>query len=118
MALRFEVYDGLELEGTVFRIVSACPPTIDDFRSYADLGRAFPSYHMFRATGVSMYLTQSSAEDANARFNLGDCIAELELRDNRNLWALTGGRDHITVWATPTVLLNRVVRCAEDRRGR
>jgi hypothetical protein len=111
---RFVVYDGLALDHTVFRIVASCPPTLDDFKSYYELGRGFTSYQMFRATGVSMFLTEEDAGAANRKFRLGTGIAEVDLRDNRNMWSPTGSHGHITVWATPPVLLNRVVRCAEE----
>jgi hypothetical protein len=101
----------MALSATVFRIVPACPPTLEDFRSYFELGRYFASYQMFRATGVSMFLTKEEAKEANAKFLLGNGIAELDLRDNRNLWAPSGSHGHITVWATPAALLDCVVTC-------
>jgi hypothetical protein len=108
---KFVVYDGMALETTVFRIVVSCPATLEDFQSYYELGRTFTSYQMFKATGVSMFITKEDAKRANQKFRLGGAIAELELRDNRNMWAPTGSSGHITVWATPPALLDSVVTC-------
>ena len=109
---KYVVFDGDALDGTVYRIVAQCPPTRDDFRSYADLGRAFPTHQFFRATGVSMHLTRGHADAANRRFKLGAAIAELDARDNRVLWAVTDApHGHITVWAPPDALLGFVTDC-------
>lgn len=109
---RYVVFGGDALAGPVYRIVAQCPPTQEDFRPYAELGRMFPSYHFFRATGVSMHLTLEDAQAANRKFNLGPSIAELDIRDNRVLWALTDERHgHITVWAASAALVSYVTNC-------
>ena len=112
MALKYEVFDGSDLPGPVYRIVERCPPTAEDFRSYAETDRSYSSYAQFRATGISAYLTLEGARAANAKFSLGGGIATLDLNDNRVVWAKTGHRDHITAWATSAVFLECVLTCA------
>jgi hypothetical protein len=109
---RYVVYDGTALPGPVFRVVQTCPPTESDFRSYVDLGRVVQTYHWFRATAVSFFISLDAAENANRQYSLGPAIAELDLRDNRILWSDTGGLPgHISVWATPAALLTFVTTC-------
>lgn len=108
---RYAIFDGLALEDPVYRIVDACPPSEDDFRSYTDLGRTFPSWNFFRATGVSCYLTLEDARDANQKFNLGSAAAEVDIRDNRIFWCKSGGPGHITVWAPAAALFSFVTSC-------
>ncbi len=47
------------------------------------------------------------------RVALGRGVAVVDLRDEAILWVASGGRDHITVWAPPAVLVDRVVQCDE-----
>lgn len=110
---KYAVYPGTALKGSVYRAVENDPPVEDDFRSYAFAGRAYPAKDFFRATGVSMFTTRKGVERARRHWRLGDHIAELDMReDELVLWAKTGGYDHITVWAPPSVLLTYVVNCA------
>lgn len=112
MPPRYVIYPGTELERAVFRVVGNNPPKEDDFLAYAFAARSYPAKDFFRATGVSMFLTKKAAERGQAKWGLGNYIAELDLRaDDLVLWSKTGGYDHITVWAPPAVLLTYLVNC-------
>ena len=109
MEPKFVVYEGTALGHIAFRIVGRNPPTEDDFRSYAAMGRNVPERDFFRATGVSMYRSLAAAERANARYKLGGThYAEVDIGDSTILFAETGGSEHITVWAPPSLFLQRV----------
>ena len=112
---KFVVYDGMALEASVWRIVPSDTPTLDDFRSYLQLGRAVVDHQFFRATGISLYESLEAARSANRRFKLGPWIAEMRLSDPRYLWSMTSGHGHITAWGNPPSFLNSVVQCVEDR---
>ena len=110
---KYTIYDGLALDANVWRITSDVL-SADDFMSYVALGRKVQSYNFFRATSVSLYLTRQGAIDANRMFNLGKThLAELDLYDKRIMLAKTGGPDHISVWAPPSVLYSSVVNFEE-----
>lgn len=109
---RFVVYDGTALDNPIYRVVGGCPPTEEDFLSYGFAGRTYPAKNLFRATGVSMFLTRKAATTARRRWHLGQAVAELDVQgDDLLMWARTGGKDHITVWAPPGVLLGYVGSC-------
>ena len=68
MAKVLEIHPATHLEGTVWRAVASDPPRIEDFRSYADLGRDLPTAQYLRLTSVSMFLSRSQLEAAQARY--------------------------------------------------
>lgn len=109
----FLVYDGSALTGLVYRIVKRCPPTLDDFRSYEELGIPYDRRDFFKGVGVSMHTTRERAIAVARRFGHGHGIAALELRSTRSVWARTGARGHVTAWAPPGLLLEAVVQCEE-----
>ncbi len=101
------VYAGDALEGLVYRIVERCPPTTDDFLSYEALGKHYDRRDFFKGTGLSMH-TSGAAASRIARVYR---VARLDIRQPEIVWASTGGRDHITVWAPAETLLGCVVQC-------
>ena len=106
----YEVFVGTDLEAPVYRVVRLCPPSEEDFWSYAALGQAFSAKAFFRATSVSMYLDEGRARRLIPR--LGNAVAMLDLADKRVFWALTNERTgHLSVWAEPRVLLGLVLNC-------
>jgi hypothetical protein len=108
------VFDGSALEIVLYRIVERCPPTLDDFRSYEELGRSYDRRDFILGIGVSMHTSRGRAIRIARRFGHGRGTAELDLRASAIAWARTGasGR-HVTVWAPPELLLEAVVQCAE-----
>ena len=97
------------LTRTLFRIVSAAKPTVDDFRPS---GRVAPNQKedtQRLRDGVSMLKTLAQARRRARALAMGDYIAEVELpmtiRAERTL-----SRGHHTVWAAPDVLLGLVTR--------
>lgn len=108
---KFLIYESTALEATVFRAIVAPPATYHDFRSYADLGRNAPWAHFFRLHGVSMYQTLPQAKKAASDYELGDVIAEVDLRlDRRICFVLTNPRSgHLEVWAHPYRLSELIV---------
>ena len=42
-----------------------------------------------------------------------NAVATLDLRNTPIVWARTGGRGHVTVWAPPELLLRALVQCDE-----
>jgi hypothetical protein len=107
----FAVYDGVNLDGLVFRAVHACPPNVDDFRSHESLGLPYPRARFVRATGISVFRTRTALDRVRRRFGLGPCTAALDLATHVVAWTEAGRPDHLTVWADPAVLLERVVQC-------
>jgi hypothetical protein len=107
------VFDGLALESLLHRIVWRCPPTLEDFCSYEVLGRPYNRRDFFRGIGVSMHVTRKRAIAIARHFDVGRGVAEVDLRGLPVAWARTGGRDHVTVWAPPELLLRAVVQCDE-----
>lgn len=107
----YEVFAGFNLSGPAYRIVRACPPTVDDFMSYEALGRRYNRRDFFRGVGVSMYARQNAAVGAARRFRLGHWIATIDLASDGIVWSPTSRFGHLTVWAPPEVLLERVVQC-------
>lgn len=108
---RYEVYSGTELEGYAFRIVRACPPSLEDFVSYEALGKAYDRRDFFKGTGVSMHTSKGRSWRVARTYGVGNAVATLDIRDREIVWARTGGRDHVTVWAPAERLLGRVVEC-------
>jgi hypothetical protein len=104
---RLEVYPSTRLAGVVYRAVAQVPPSADDFKSYADLGRTVPSAHYLRLTAVSMYQTLEDLERACRRYGLPEATVALDLRrDPRVTYALTNPRTgHLAVWGPPEALL-------------
>jgi hypothetical protein len=100
-----------ELSSTVFRAVASSPPTIEDFRSYADRGLATPTMDYLRASTVSMFLTRGGLESVRHAYGLPPETAELELRHDKKIrWAVTDEETgHIEVLAPSEVLLGCVV---------
>jgi hypothetical protein len=111
----FLVYDGTALDGLLYRATAECPPTLDDFRSHESLGLPYPQSLFIRATGISVYRTRKELERSRVRFDLGPATAAMELHTADVAWTETGRRGHITVWAPPRLLLQRVVQCDHDR---
>jgi len=109
----FLVFDGTALEGLLYRIVERCPPTLGDFRSYEALGRPYDRRAFFKGVGVSMHTTRERSEKVARRYRRGRRVATVDLRGASVAWARTGGRDHLTVWAPPELLLRAVVQCDE-----
>ena len=66
-----------------------------------------------RGVGVSMHVTRKRAVGIARHFDVGRGVAEVDLRGSTIAWARTGGRDHVTVWAPPELLLRAVVQCGE-----
>ena len=108
------VYDETALDGLLYRIVKRCPPTLDDFRSYEALGERYDQRDFFRGTGISLQVTPGRARAIARRYQRGKGIATLDLRHSPIAWAKTGGRQHVTVWAPPELLLESVVQCVDD----
>jgi len=111
----FLVYSAADLDGVVYRAVSACPPTLDDFRSYVELGVPHRSRQRFRATGISVARDRQALHRRIERFRLGPAVATLDLQGTDAVWTESGGRSHLTVWLPAADLLERVVQC--DDRG-
>jgi hypothetical protein len=105
------VYPGEALDGLVYRIVERCPPAANDFRSYEALGKPYDRRDFFKGTGVSMHTSKTRSARIARTYGVGAAIAALDVRHLSVVWARTGGRDHITVWAPAEVLLGCVVQC-------
>jgi hypothetical protein len=107
----FLVYGAEALDGLVCRIVERCPPTEEDFLSYEALGRRYGQRDFFKGTGVSMHTSSAASWRIARLFRVGGAVATLDIRETAVVWAHTGGRDHITVWAPASTLLGCVVQC-------
>ncbi len=57
-----------------------------------------------------MLRSRTTAVSLARRFGLGSATAVLDLRIGAVVWAASGGREHITVWAPADLLLSRVVQ--------
>ncbi len=88
---------------------------MDDFRSHEALGLPYPRALFVRATGISVYTDRGALDRVRHRFRLGACTAVLELRTPEVAWAETGRHGHLTVWADPAVLHERVVQCDDGQ---
>ena len=107
----FLVYGAEALDCLVCRIVERCPPTLKDFLSYEALGRRYDQRDCFKGTGVSMHTSRAASWRIARLFQVGDAVATLDIREAAVVWAQTGGREHITVWAPASTLLECVVQC-------
>jgi hypothetical protein len=107
----FLIYAGAALGGLLYRVVSRCPPTLEDFSSYESLGVPYNKRHFFLATGVSMLMTRQAAITLARRHDLGDAIAVVDPGAEGVTWTRSGGPRHVTEWATPEILLGRVLEC-------
>jgi hypothetical protein len=97
-----------------YRLVQTSPPTVDDFRSHAALGKALLTTDLARrrmVEGVSVYATLAQARrNARAFPGHGSYIAELAIYDDTPAIVERTGRqpgDH-TIWADPAELLRCV----------
>jgi len=107
----FLVYSGNALNGLAYRIVQRCPPVATDFLSYEALGKPYDRRDFFKGTGISMHTSKAQSRRIAQTYGTGAGIAFLDLRHPSVVWARTGGRDHITVWASEDVLLAGVLEC-------
>jgi hypothetical protein len=100
-----------ELEGAVFRAVESSPPTVEDFRSYADMDRVTPTMDYLRASTVSMFLTRDGLEMVREDYGLPTHTAEVDLRKDKQIrWAITDEETgHIEVIGPSDVLHKCVV---------
>ena len=109
----FLIYAASELDGVVYRAVSRCPPTLEDFRSYVELGRGYAVRNHFRATGISVSHDLETLLAQARKYGLSRKIAVLDLGRTEAVWASSGGKEHITVWAPAAILLSQVVQCVD-----
>ena len=58
-----------------------------------------------------MHTTRERSLAVSRRYRKGGAIAEIDVRGTPVAWAETGGRQHVTVWAPPELLLEHVVQC-------
>ena len=107
------VYEGRDLDGPLYRIVKRCPPTLEDFLSYEELGKPYIRRRYFRGIGVSMFRSARRAEAVARRYGHGNAVATVDLACDGVVWSPTRDPDHVTVWAPPELLLTRVVQCVE-----
>ena len=105
------VYSGNALDGLAYRIVRRCPPVANDFLSYEALEKPYDRRDFFKGTGLSMHTSKSQSLRIAQTYGVGAGIAVVDLRHGAIVWATTGGRHHITVWAPADVLLARVLEC-------
>jgi len=101
-----------------YRVVRNNPPTIDDFKSLAALGRSVPpnvSLEVREAwQAVSVFVTrEGAARQARANASrgrpLGDYIAELRIPPDAPVRTDDPRADgHLNLWAEPAVLLAAV----------
>jgi hypothetical protein len=100
-----------------FRIVSANPPTMDDFRSNEAKGRPLSRPTAERQElwrGLSAYSTLARARVTAARYPVhGSFIAELLIEDDSPIAVKkTLGVEHYTLWGEPADFLRAVVSVA------
>ena len=99
----------------LYRIVHTESPTVDDMKSYAELG--IPLRHdsqeaRRKAKGVSMFDSLEQARrQARGKPWLGDAhIAEIVFPADRFQFEKSGGRGHYTVWGNAHDILGYVTR--------
>lgn len=96
---------------TLYRIVRTNPPTVDDMRSYAELGipllRDDPESRRL-ARGISLFDSLRQARHlAHRKRWLGNAfIAELAIPVGSFQLERTGGRGHYTLWGDPHAILS------------
>jgi hypothetical protein len=102
---------------TVYRIVRTDPPTLADFLSDAELGRAsFKDTEDVRRlrSGRSVYATEAQARRKARRYPiLGRYIAAVVLPDDQSIWierTIPSSAGHYTLWGDAALLLTVVVR--------
>ena len=105
------MFDGRDIDGPVYRVVQRCPAVLEDFLSYEVLGRRYDRRDFLRGSGISMTVSKDRAVEVARRFGLGTATATLDLQVDGVVWATSGRPGHITVWATPELLLARVLEC-------
>jgi hypothetical protein len=108
----FLICGGDDLDGLAYRIVERCPPRLEDFLTYQQLGRSFAPRKQFQASGLSLYTTFAGAASAARRFGIGSAVASLELI-RPVMWTPSTHGDHITAWAPASTLLRLVLQCEE-----
>ncbi|MFZ4789766.1 MAG: hypothetical protein ACOYMW_02505 [Candidatus Competibacteraceae bacterium] len=92
--------DAEDADGKVYRLVRSDPPTINDFRSHAELGKMLKAPPCLRH-GLSTFRRY---EDAHHQRDLlpmlGDRIAAAELKPEHGKTKLTSGKQptHTTWW--------------------
>jgi hypothetical protein len=91
---------------TVWRITAAPEPARDDFLSFAALGDPHRGPAIL-TLGVSVYATQTQAEQIRDRFRHGQHVVGIQLPANGGINIARTGKTpgHHTVWATPDQLL-------------
>lgn len=107
----FLVYGGEALDGLVYRIVGHCPPAVTDLMSYEALGKRYDRRAYFKGTGISVFLSRHEAVRIARRYGHGRAVAALDARRRPVVWAQTGKRGHLTLWAPAETLLECVVQC-------
>jgi hypothetical protein len=99
----------------LYRIVVTNPPTLDDMRSYQDLGVALrndaPEWRRL-ASGISLFDSLERArEKARRKPWLGHAfIAEMTIPVDQVRIEKTAGPGHYTVWGEPSAMLGFVMR--------
>ena len=97
----------------VFRAVPALPATVEDFRSYRELGKApprAPGVTRDKADGVSVFNTLERVRKVAAELELGEWIVELELPDDGSVEiGPVSPHGHVTLWAPKELLVKCVV---------
>lgn len=108
---RTQVKDGI----TLYRICRAAIPTVDDMKSYAEMG--IPLRHdspeaRRLSRGLSLFASFDRARhQALGKPWLGDAfIAELVFPEGTFAIEKTGGREHFTLWGDAHDILGYVVR--------
>ena len=96
---------------TYYRIVQSDPPTLDDFRSYADLSVAYDAStaearRLAAGISVTVTLAQARARVRSGRV-AGAYVAELVVWPDAPVVAERTGhqRGHHTLWGDPAALL-------------
>lgn len=100
----------------LYRLVEHDPPTLDDMRSYHELGiplRVRTAETVRQASGISLYNTEQQARNQAGRLQRPEhrFIAELQIPANAPVTIeRTGRRGHYTLWESPDVILGFVTR--------
>ena len=100
---------------TLYRIVRTDPPTLDDMRSYIDMGiplRRNDPESLRRASGISLFDTLARARrQARRQPWMGNAfIAEMVIPLDRIDIEQTAVRGHFTAWGAPDAMLEYVRR--------
>ena len=110
----YSVYRAADYPIRCFRAVTASPAPPTDFLSHMQLAESIDWWDLHRAAGVSAWLNPQKVAALARRKGL-PMIAEIDLSraDGRMPWAQTGHGEHVTIWATPGILLQAVVGYAD-----